>query len=343
VITFDDILGQERAVSTLKRALEADRLPHGLIFAGPTGVGKATSARALATVFLCEHASGSNPCGKCDACLAMETESHPDYHVLRKELIRNYDKSGKSKATEFSVHVIRPELIERAGRKPSMGRGNVFILEQSDLLNASAQNAMLKVLEEPPGRTIIILLTDQPGALLPTIRSRCQTIPFATLDADLVRKELERRKIDRQTAIDAADLSEGSLGLALKWIQDGVVAHARQLTAQLNSVVEGRVPETLEATFRKAADDYAIKQLERDELASKDQATRDGLTLYLKLAGVQFRKLLSGPMSDPVRLERLCAAIDAMARAEEYLAANVTISLVFQQLASALEVEFASR
>src|SRR3712207_9357567 len=74
-----------------------------------------------------------------------------------------------------------------------MGRGKVFVVEQAELLSAAAQNALLKTLEEPAGRTLIVLLTDQPGALLPTIRSRCQVVPFAALAEELVRREGEGR------------------------------------------------------------------------------------------------------------------------------------------------------
>src|SRR4030095_13829874 len=102
------------------------------------------------------------------------------------------------------------------------GRGKAFVIEQAELMTAGAQNAMLKTLEEPSQRTSIILLTDQPGCLLPTIRSRCQFVRFAPLPVDLVRKELEKRGIDKKTAQSASQLSDGSLGIALKWIADGV-------------------------------------------------------------------------------------------------------------------------
>src|SRR5205085_3602337 len=128
--------------------------------------------------------------------------NHPDFHVVTKELIRYHDKTGKSKGIDLSINVVRPEILEPAGRKAVMGRGKVFVIEQAELMNAQAQNALLKTLEEPAGRALIILLTDQPGALLSTIRSRCQTVRFAALDPAQVRKELERRGVDKSTAAD---------------------------------------------------------------------------------------------------------------------------------------------
>jgi DNA polymerase III subunit delta' len=338
--TLQDIFGQDDAVETILRAYEADRLPHGLIFAGPTGVGKETAARGLATLFLCENPKKNQPCGKCASCVLMESEdpTHPDYHVVYRQLVRI--EKEKLKAIDLPVSVIRDYLVEPANHKSSMNRGKVFIVREAELMNAAAQNAMLKTLEEPAGRTLIVLLTDQPHALLPTIRSRCQIVRFAPLDAKLVERELMKRKIDKSTAAEAAELSEGSLGIALKWIEDGVVDAARELNKRLDATLAGKPGGDLADWFRKAADGYAAKQLERDKLSSKDQATREGLTLYLKIASATFRRRLAQG-DDPETLDGICDAIDAVARAENYLDSNVNVALTFQQFATTLEREFA--
>ena len=335
--TLQDIFGQDRAIETITRAYESDRLPHGLIFAGPIGVGKGTTARALATLFLCGKPEGTQACGTCQSCVLMDAGNHPDFHVVYRQLVRL--EKEKSKAIDLSVDVIRDYLVEPASRKPSMNRGKVFVVEESELMNAAAQNSMLKTLEEPAGRALIILLTDQPNALLQTIRSRCQVVRFAPLDAKTVQRELEKRKIDKATAQEAAQLAEGSLGVALKWIEDGVVASSRDLLKQIDGLLAGRAPADLADWFKKAADAYAEKQLERDKLASKDQATREGLSLYLKLAATRFRhRLAEGGNADA--LERACVAIDAIVRAEQYLDSNVNVALTFQQLATTLAREF---
>ncbi|MEO6434430.1 MAG: hypothetical protein ABIP55_01545, partial [Tepidisphaeraceae bacterium] len=296
----------------------------------------------LATLFLCENPEKTVPCGKCPSCVLMstadsETIAHPDYHRVYRQLIRL--GKDKSKAIDLPVAVIRDYLVEPASRKPAMNRGKVFIVEEAELMNPQAQNALLKTLEEPAGRALIILLTDQPHALLATIRSRCQIVRFAALDGKLVLRELEKRKIDRADAAEAAQLAEGSLGVALKWIEDGVVAASRDLLTQIDDLLASRAPADLADWFKKAADAYAEKQIVRDKLASKDQATREGLSLYLKLAALRFRQQLTQG-SDPDELERACAAIDAIVRAEQYLDSNVNVALTFQQLATALSREF---
>lgn len=332
--TFRDVFGQGSALDTLRRAYLADRLPHGLLFAGPIGVGKALTARALATLFLCERPAAANPCGTCESCTLMSAGTHPDFHSVYRQLIRL--EKDTSKARDLTIDVIRDYLVAPANLKAVMSRGKVFVVEEADLMNAAAQNSMLKTLEEPAGRTLIILLTDQPNALLQTIRSRCQLISFASLDAQLVRDQLAKRGIDPQTAADAADLSEGSLGLALRWIEDDVVPAALELHGHMDAMAQGRPPAaSLEAWFKEAADAYAKRQLDRDPLASKDQATREGLGLYLRLAALYFRRQLAAG-HDPDTLDRLCSAIENLNRTETYLDGNVNIPLAFQQLSIAL-------
>ncbi len=338
--TFDQIFGQQSAIQVLRRALAADRLPHGLLLAGPVGVGKGTTTAALAAVFLCHNPKGDLPCGICESCRLLPTGNHPDYHIITKELIRYHDKTGKSKAIDLSIHVLRPELIEPAGRKAVMGRGKVFVIEQAELMNTQAQNGLLKTLEEPAGRTIIVLLTDQPGALLPTVRSRCQTIRFAPLSEALAIEQLIRRGVQPDAAREAALLAEGSLGEALRFVEDGIVALAAELTDQVQAISAGGGGAELAEWFKKAAEAFAEKQLARDELSSKDQATRQGYALYLRLASQYLRRTLA-KSGEGELMERICQAIDAVARAEAYLDANVNVALVFQQFGIALEQSLA--
>jgi DNA polymerase-3 subunit delta' len=337
---LDDIFDQQEAVAFISRALRADRLPHGMIFAGPTGVGKATTARALAAVFLCQSLLlDSDPpraCGRCESCRGMASGNHPDFHLVYRQLIRI--EKDESKAIDLPIPVIRQYLVEPANRKAVLNNGKVFVVEEAELMNAAAQNALLKTLEEPYGKTLLLLLTDQPNQLLQTIRSRCQIVRFGGLSRQRVVNELKSRGIDGSTAQDAAEFAEGSLGLALKWIEDGVIPHARRLEMLLKRIFASDRPDAseLQALMQAAAGEYTEKQLDRDKLASKSQATREGLLICLKLATQVLRRELR-QTADPEALERLCGAIDAVVRAENYLESNVNVSLVFQQLAVALE------
>ena len=332
--TLDHIFGQDRALETIRRAYAADRLPHGLVFAGPAGVGKATTARALAAAFLCEKPKGDLPCGRCESCRVFDAGNHPDYHVIYRQLVRL--EKEKAKARDLPVDVVRDFLVAPAGRMPGLNRGKVFVVEEAETMNPQAQNALLKTLEEPYGRTLIVLLTDQPDALLPTVRSRCQVVRFAPLPEPLVRKELEKRGVDKAAAEQGARLAAGSLGVALRWVEDGVVAAAGELAGQMDRFAAGRPGDDLAAWLKRAAEGYADKQLERDKLASKDAATREGLALYLRVAAEHVRRGMAGT-DDPDALDRACSTIDAIARTERYIDDNVTVAVALQQLAATLE------
>jgi len=331
---LSDILGQDGAVGWLRAADQADRLPHGLIFAGPAGVGKGTTAEALAGLFLCEKPKASDACGQCPSCVVFAAGNHPDYHLVYRQLIRLEHKDRTAK--DLPVEVVRQCLVGPANLKSAMGRGKVFVVEEADMMNAYAQNALLKTLEEPYGRTLTVLLTDQPGALLPTIQSRCQVVRFAAMESGLVARELSKRGLDSADAADAAVLAEGSLGLAIKWIEDGVVARGRELRDRVEAMLGGQEGADLPDWFKAASENYAEKQLERDELASKEQATREGLGVYLRLMSQMFCRRLR-QSSTHGQAEVLCGVIEALGRAERYLDSNVNVSLIFQQLAVTLE------
>jgi DNA polymerase-3 subunit delta' len=336
MMKLTDIFGQDAAIQALRKAYQADRMPHGLIFAGPGGVGKASTAAALAAFFLCEKPKSDDACGACESCRAISTGAHPDYHIITKELARLHDKSGTSKATQIAINVIRHELNEPASRKTTMGRGKVFVIEQAELMTTAAQNALLKTLEEPYGRALIILLTETLSDLLPTVRSRCQVIRFVSLEAEVVKRELLKRGVDREAAQQAAELSDGSLGTALRFIQDGVLQPASAMTTLIDSALSGNTSGDIADLLRKSAEALTEKTMERDELASKDSVMRNSLSVYLSIAARRLRQRMADG-ADPQMLEQICQAVDSIARAEKYLDANVNVALTLAQLGLSLQ------
>lgn len=328
---FAHILDQQSAIDQILTAYRNGRLPHGVIFAGPPGVGKATTAVALAKLFLCDEGEDAH------AMKLIDAGTHPDFHVITKELIRLTSKT--SKATTLSIDVIRDHLVAPAMKKTILGKGKVFIVEEADLMQSAAQNSLLKTLEEPAGRTLIILLTPRPEDLLQTIRSRAQVFRFGALPDKTVFTQLKLRNVDPKQAELATRIADGSLGVALQWVQDGVVDHARDLHAHLDGLLQGRPTIDLADWLKQAAEAYAAKQIEKDENASKDNATRIGLSIYLKLAARHFRTALR-QTDDEAMLEALCTAIDDVVRCERYLDGNVNIALALQQFGSSLERTF---
>jgi len=213
--------------------------------------------------------------------------------------------------------------------------GKVFIIEDAHRMNSSAQNSMLKTLEEPAGKAAIILLTDSPAALLPTIRSRCQLFQFAPLSESFVREQLAGRGVAPEVARQAAVLAEGSLGEAIAYIDLGVVDKAVMLCGKLQYFLAHQAVLDFADVMKNTAKDYAAAQLMRDPLASEDQLNRQGLSLYLNLLANHCRRLMR--KGDASMLDSLCRAIDIFRDTTGYIEANVNVSLILRQLAVRLE------
>lgn len=158
----------------LQRLYANDKLPHALLLSGPAYLGKLEFARVMATLLLCRTPKDGQPCGECDGCRLVAAGTHPDFHMVTPEdsrLIR--------------IEQIR-EVIDWVNQTAQRGGVKVVIVYPAEQMNASAANALLKCLEEPGDRTLFMLVSDQHGRLLPTIRSRCQLVNFtipATRDA----------------------------------------------------------------------------------------------------------------------------------------------------------------
>jgi len=190
-MSLKEIFCQDKAISILQRAFAADKMPHAYIFAGLEGVGKFKTAREWAKMLLCKNPVVENEfadsCGACQSCRLLEAGSHPDFNLIYKELLE-FTKDGKGKTTpvDLPVDVVREFLIEKVSIKPTLSARKVFIVSEAERLNASSQNAMLKVLEEPPQYCTIILLCTRMERLLPTTRSRCRIIRFSPIDEERI-------------------------------------------------------------------------------------------------------------------------------------------------------------
>jgi DNA polymerase-3 subunit delta' len=216
VSPFDRIVGHERALGPLRRALAEGRLHPALLFHGPEGVGKRLAAFALAAALNCPEAPGEG-CGACPSCR----------RVLEGHALRDLASAGEKRAPGRHADVLfypprrRQILLEQiqdlcreAGFRPFEGRRRVFLVDPADRMNREAANALLKTLEEPPGSTCIVLITASPDGLPPTIRSRCQAVRFAPLPVDDLAALLAREGRPAGEARRLARLASGSVGRA---------------------------------------------------------------------------------------------------------------------------------
>ncbi len=219
-MSFSEILCQEKAVGLLQRAYAAGRDAHAYIFAGPDGVGRYKTAVQWAKLLLCEcprerPSAGFDSCDACRSCHGVDAGTHPDFFHVYKEL-RQFTADGKGKAApvDLVIDVIREFLIDKVGGRPTQSGRKVFVVSEAERLNIASQNALLKVLEEPPAYCSIILLCTRLEKLLPTIKSRAQTVRFGPVEAAVIENDLLESGIKPDAARYFSRLAQGRWGLA---------------------------------------------------------------------------------------------------------------------------------
>ena len=202
---FDDLVGQEDAVTILQGATEAARngdetqeMTHAWIFTGPPGSGRSSAAIAFAQSLICPQGG----CATCNECRSAKSHAHPDVEIMRTE------------GLSIKIEEIR-ELLTRTSWAPSMGGWRIVVMEDADRLTESAANALLKAIEEPGARTVWLLCAPTLHDILPTIRSRCRHIQLRTPTTTAVSAFLQRRdQIEPAMADFAARVSQGHIGRA---------------------------------------------------------------------------------------------------------------------------------
>ncbi len=194
------ILGQERAVAVLQGAIARDNVAHAYLFTGPPQSGRGTLARLFAQTLTCEGGTGVAlaPCGACRSCRKIERGVHPDVDVVglaSQEAASQTGARRESKNTTLSIDTVRG-LQGRLSLRPMESRWKVAIVEDAETMGREAASAFLKTLEEPPPFAVLILLAPEVGAVLPTIRSRCQVVELRPVAREeLARALAERRKV----------------------------------------------------------------------------------------------------------------------------------------------------
>lgn len=242
---FNSLIGNENAKQTLRRLIANKRIPNSLLFAGDDGVGKRQFALEVARTFLCCDKTDGEACGVCSTCTRVDTFEFPERTDKNKDQYRKvFFGSHLDVGTVVNykrtilVDAIR-DLERHANFRPYESEARFFIIDDADLMNDEASNALLKTLEEPPSTSYIFLITSRPDALLPTIRSRCQTVRFSPVDTDEIENFLmQERAFSRDEARVAARVSRGSIGRAVNVNVADYVKSRNRLLDILHAVIE---------------------------------------------------------------------------------------------------------
>ncbi len=355
-MSLQSIRDQKVPVRLLRNIIQSGRVPNGLLFWGPEGVGKHLAAMELVKALNCKE-EGLDGCGECLACRKVAHGNHAD--------VKEIQPSGRGRVIKVAV---MEELIELATYRPFEGQWRVVIVNEADRMNEGSQNHFLKTLEEPPSQTVFMLLTEFPRRLLPTIRSRCQSVRFGALRPETVADLLLRdRKIPNEVAQAIAAVSQGQMSRATALVdsdrRDVVLATAHGLATGEDPFVLSEsfvahlkaqgdeIRAAIKAEFdQPGADEYSREEREaqkEEQTALAEALIRRELMEYLYLLETWYRDaLVFEATRDPIqilnrdRAEKLAEStgkdharhIAAIEKAWRYVERNLNMDRVFRDL-----------
>ncbi|MFU0827751.1 MAG: DNA polymerase III subunit delta' [Lachnoclostridium sp.] len=206
MLDFKHIIGHEQIKQHLREAILSGKVSHAYIFSGEDGAGKNMLAHAFAMSLQCEKRDLADACGKCHSCIQAASGNHPDIIRVTHEKV------------SIGVDDVRIQVNNDIPIKPYSSPYKIYIIDEAEKLTEAAQNALLKTIEEPPAYAVLILLTNNLSALLPTILSRCITLKLKAVDSEQIKQFLmtEYKIPDYQAELSAA-FAQGNVGKAIKY------------------------------------------------------------------------------------------------------------------------------
>ena len=237
---------QQPQKERLQLQIAADRLPHALLFSGIKDIGKKNFAFALGAQLLCSHPDSGNACNQCSSCHLVNAGTHPDLRLVHPEDSRLIVIEQIRHLTEWVV-----QTAQQGGRK-------VSILYPAEQMNIQSANALLKCLEEPGADTFLILVTDQPGRLLPTVRSRCQRIEFQVPSEEEAIPWLQSRT---DSGADISSLLAMAAGAPLKVVNqfdEDYLSRRARIVGEIDGLIMGKVT-AVSAAASLLSKDYPVE------------------------------------------------------------------------------------
>jgi DNA polymerase-3 subunit delta' len=316
---FSTILGHQRLLSLLSRAIARNTLPPALLLAGPAGVGKRRVALAIARAVNCLEPVVTSEfereaCGKCASCRRIERGVHPDVILIEP------GDSGSIK-----IEAVR-DVVDRAGYRPFEARRRVVIIDEADALVDAAQNALLKTLEEMPPASIFVLVSSLPDALLPTVRSRCPRLRFGPLSAPEVAQVLVRdHRYSEADARAAAADADGSVGHALAADSTGLADAREDARRLLQQAAKTDDPARRLDVAKDLSGTKGTSASDREQMATCLRALASLLRdLGILATGADRRTLANGDLES--QLEGLTSTFDHRRSLKAYAAVDEALA-----------------
>ena len=319
---FDRIIGHEETIDHLRQAIAGGKISHAYLIQGPEGSGKHIIADTFAQTLQCETGT-SDACGECHSCIQAQSRNHPDIIYVTHE-----------KPNLISVEEIRGQVVGDVPVKPYNGKYKIYIIPEAEKMNASAQSALLKTLEEPPSYAVFLLLTTNAAALLETIRSRCVLLNLRPVPAREVEKYLmQKLQIPDYQASLCTAFAQGSIGKAIQLATSENFAQIRACALDIAQHA-GQMELYEIAAFVKSITEYKISMNDfleilavwfRDVLYFKATREADRLVFRDQLQMIRERARTSS-------YEGLEEILHSIERAKERLDANVGFDLTMELL-----------
>ena len=305
-MSFEGLLGNERLKENLRMSVGRGRISHFYLISGPTGSGKHTLAKLLSAAILCQ--GDSKPCLSCNACRKVMGDAHPDCITIT-------DPDHKTVAVDI-VRDARADMYVM----PNESDRKVYIFPQE--LRVEGQNALLKILEEPPEYGVFILLSDNPEKLLPTVRSRCAELNLLALPEGILRQSLKEKfpNADEESLSAAIMRSGGYLGQAMALLDAGAVSP--QTEAFVESFANRNSAQLLQVLV-------PMEKWKRDQAIPEWQVwlqlLTDALTCH---AGQKATSPLSRQLSETRSSQELLQAIEVLQKMIEYAQGNISVAAI---------------
>ena len=315
-MAFESLLGNERIKQNLTASAHKNRFAHFYLISGPKGSGKHTLAKLLAATLMCEN--DRRPCGECPACRKVMAGTHPDFITVE-------DPDHKA----VPVRIIR-EARESIFVRPNEGIRKIYLFPQE--MGIEGQNALLKVLEEPPSYGVFLILSDNPEKLLPTVRSRCMELQLTAVEPNILRPWLAEKfpEASRQQLDAAIRRSSGYPGQAMELLQSG-----ENLPPEVESFVRAYASRDALALTMVLV---PMEKWKRDQILPILEAWKDMLQ-----EGLACRSGMPAPgrgaklLAENRSSKDLLSAVEILRKAIEYTQGNVSVAAVCGWLVHALK------